>query len=134
MRTTLEAELTYLGRKIDTSPEAFGELRTSTDLLGNQEKLRARMSEDGYLFFRDLLDRSEVLAAREEVLRRLDAAGKIDRSYPVLDGIPASDVNDGFVHSLATDNEPLEKVIFHGPMISFYEQLLGGPVRHFDYI
>ncbi len=134
MRTTLEAELTYLGRKIDTSPEAFGELRVSNELLGNQEKLRARVSEDGYLFFRGLLDRSDVLAAREEVLRRLDAAGKIDQSYPVLDGIPAADVTDGFIHSLAADNEPLEKVVFHGSMISFYEQFLGGPVRHFDYI
>jgi len=134
VRTTFDVELTYLGKRIDTSPEAFGELRASNNLLDDAEKLRARMSEDGYLFLPGILNRQEVLAAREEILRRLDAAGKIDRSYPLLDGIPAADVNDGFVHSLAVDNEPLETVVFHGPMISFAQGFLGGPIRHFDYI
>jgi hypothetical protein len=75
-----------------------------------------------------------LLAAREEILRRLDAAGYIDRRYPLLDAIPSAEVKDGFVPELATENEPLEKVIFHGPMISFYERFLAGPVRHFDFV
>lgn len=134
MRTTFDVELTYLGKRIDMSREAFGELRASNDLLDKAEKLRARMSEDGYLYLPGILNRLEVLEAREEVLRRLDAAGKIDQRYPLLDGIPAADVNDGFVHSLAVDNEPLETVVFHGPMVAFAERFLGGPIRHFDYI
>jgi ectoine hydroxylase-related dioxygenase (phytanoyl-CoA dioxygenase family) len=134
MRTTPTVALTYLGRRIDTSPQAFGELRSSGDLLEDQEELRARMSEDGYLYLPGLLERSEVLAARKEVLRRLDAAGRIDRSRPLSEGIPAADVTDGFVHSLADDNEPLEKVVFHGPMVAFCERFLGGAIRHFDYI
>ena len=69
MRTTFDVELTYLGKRIDTSPEAFGELRASNDLLENAEKLQARMSEDGYLFLPGILNRPDVLAAREEVLK-----------------------------------------------------------------
>jgi hypothetical protein len=131
---TLDAELTYLGRKVDTASSVFGELRSSLDFLHDPEKLTARMAEDGYLFLPGLLNRDDVLAAREEILRRLDAAGYIDRSHPLLDAIPSAEVKDGFVPQLATDNEPLEKVIFHGPMISFYRSFLEGPVRHFDFV
>lgn len=134
MRMTLDAELTYLGRRVDTSPGKLGELRSSIDLLDRPEALARRMAEDGYLFMPGLLVRDEVLAAREEVLRRLDVAGYIDRSHPLLDAIPAPGIKDGFVPKLAVDNEPLERIIFHGPMMSFYERFLGGPIRHFDYV
>ena len=134
MRTTLDAELTYLGRRIDTSPSSFGELRSSIDVLDHPAALDARMAEDGYLYLPGLLNRDEVLAAREEVLKRLDAAGLIDHRFPLDEAVPTAEVKDGFVHSLAVENAPLEKVVFHGPMISFYETFLGGPVLHFDYI
>lgn len=134
MRTTLGAKLTYLGKEVNTSPSAFGELRSSIDLLQDPEMLRSRMKDDGYLYLPGLLRRDEVLAAREEVLRRLDAQGCIDRSHPLLDAVPSKEVTDGFVHKLAEDNLPLEQVIFHGPMMDFYTEFLGGPVRHFDYI
>lgn len=134
MRMTLDAELTYLGRKVDTSPASFGELRSSIDVLQDPMALTSRMTEDGYLFLPGLLNRDDVLAAREEILKRLDSAGYIDRSHPLLDAIPSAEVKDGFVPQLATDNEPLEKIIFHGPMMSFYKRFLGGPVRHFDFV
>jgi len=134
MRTALAAPLTYLGKPVDTSPSAFGELRSSIHLLQDPEMLRSRMEEDGYLYLPGLLHRDEVLAAREEVLRRLDAQGCIDRGYPLLDAVPSRDVTDGFVHKLAEENQPLEQAIFHGPMMDFYRDFLGGPVRHFDYI
>ena len=134
MPRTLDAELTYLGKTVDTSPSVFGELRSSIDFLQHPETLESRMKEDGYLFMPGLLNRGEVLAAREEILERLDAAGYIDRSHPLLDAIPSAEVKDGFVPQLATDNEPLEKVIFHGPMMSFYGKFLGGRVRHFDFV
>ncbi len=114
MRMTLDAELTYLGRRVDTSPSAFGELRSSIDLRHRPADLARRMAEDGYLFMPGLLDRADVLAAREEILRRLDAAGFIDRSQPLREGVPAPGVKDGFVPQLAADNMPLEKVIFRG--------------------
>ncbi len=134
MRMTLDAELTYLGRKVDTAPSSFGELRSSNDVLRDPTALTSRMTEDGYLFLPGLLNRDDVLAAREEILKRLDAAGLIDHRFPLDEAVPTAAVKDGFVHSLAVDNAPLEKVVFHGPMISFYESFLGGPVLHFDYI
>jgi hypothetical protein len=134
MRTALEARLTYRGRTLDTSPTRLGALRDSRDILDDPAALRRRAEEDGYLFLPKLLDRGEVLAAGEEIMRRLGAGGWLDPAFPVQDGIPGPDVKSGFVPGLARDNEALEKVIFHGPMMRFYERFLGGPVLHFDYV
>jgi len=134
MRTGLGADLTYKGRRVDASPGAFGELRDSRDILDNPPAMRRRIEEDGYLLLPGLLNRDDVLAAGQEILRRLGAAGFLDPAFPVLEGVPAPGVKDGFVPQLAKDNPALEKVIFHGPMMAFYERLLGGMVRHFDYV
>ena len=82
MRTTMDVELTYLGRKIDTAPSSFGELRSSNDVLQDRNALVHRMDEDGYLFLRGVLERDEVLAAREEVLKRLDAPASSIEAIP----------------------------------------------------
>ena len=134
MPLALDAAPTFSGKKMDTSPTAFGELRVSTDIAGDPAALQARIAEAGYLFLPGLLNRSDVLAAREETLRRLQAAGYLDPAYPLAEGIPAAHVADGFIPQLAIGNRPLEKIVFQGPMIEFYERFLGGPVRHFDYV
>lgn len=45
--------------------------------------LRARMSEDGFLFLLNYLERAEVLAARRTISQRLHEAGLIDRDFPI---------------------------------------------------
>lgn len=134
MQMAPKAELTYNGKRVDTSPEAFGELRDSRDLLHDPTTLRLRVQEDGYLFLPGLLNRHEVLDAREEILRRLGGAGFLDPAFPVTEGIPAPMSKSLFLPQFAKENAPLERVIFNGPMMVFYERLLGGRVRHFDFV
>ena len=78
----LPATLSCLGHEIDTSPEAFGQLASSRDLIGNPEALRQRINEDGYLNI------DEVMAARRTVCQKLDEAGFLDRAYPMMDAVP----------------------------------------------
>ncbi len=134
MQPTLEAKRTCLGKTMDLSPAAYGELRVSSEIVHDPDLMRARMEEDGYLFLPDLLDRDDVLAARSETLRRLSAAEYLDPAYSLDDAIPAAGVKDGFVPQFAEGNRPLLKIVFEGPMIEFYERFLGGPVRHFDFV
>jgi len=60
-------ELTSFGHALDLSPQAFGELRRSSDIAHDASLVRARMAEDGYLYLPGLLDVEEVLAARREI-------------------------------------------------------------------
>jgi hypothetical protein len=134
MSMQLDIEPTYLGRKMDVSPSAFGELRVSLEVAHDAAALRRRMEEDGYLFLPGLLNRDDVLAAREETLTRMQAEGYLDPTYPVTEAIPAASLVDGFIPQLAVGNESLKTVAFDGPMMAFYERFLGGPVLHFDFV
>ena len=79
------------GYPFDVSPTAFGELRDSNGLIGNPEALRERMKEDGFLLLRGFLGRERVLAARQELLGKLNSVGLMDRRHPVMDGIYSGD-------------------------------------------
>jgi hypothetical protein len=57
-----------------------GELRESSDVLGVFDVLRARLKEDGYLFFRSLVPRLSVLEARLEVVDSLRDLGWLSPS------------------------------------------------------
>jgi len=59
----------------DSIPHPDLEFVDSTDLLGNPSALRQRAAEEGYLFFRQLLPKAEVLALRAEMLAVVDRYG-----------------------------------------------------------
>lgn len=139
MTTTEMLSLTYRGAPLGKTPDDFGELTRSDDCVNDREELWRRFEEEGYLFLPGLLDREEVLAARSEVMQRLWDAGILDTNYPMIDGVALPEAAyDGaatgpFMPYLAKNNAPLEKVLYDGPMIRFYEFFLGGSVSHFDY-
>lgn len=125
--------LRSLGMELDTSPSAFGELRDSADIAQDADALRRRMDEDGYIFLRNYLHRDEVMAARMEIIRRLDAEGYIDRNFPLEDAVPAPGKRHAFSDQYGNNNPFLARVLYDGPMMAFYERFLGEPVRHYDF-
>lgn len=137
MATEAVPQLTYGGKPIDM--EQVGPLHRSDDVAGDRDELWRRMGEDGYLFLPGYLDRDEVLAARAELCDRLEKAGVLDLDYPALEGVIATGekINPAatgpFMPVLARDNPPLDRVIYDGAMMRFYELFLGGAVRHYDY-
>ncbi len=125
--------LTSYDQELDTSPEAFGWLRDSREFADDAAELRARMAEDGYLFLPGYLNREKVVEARRVCVEKLAAAGQLDENFDLMEAIAAPRSEVKFMPELAKNNAPLMKVLYDGPMIAFYEKLLGGPVRHFDF-
>ena len=138
--TVLPDTLTSNGNAFDLSNETFGELRDSKSLLGDTAALHERFAEDGYLLLRGYLDKEKVLAARRELIGKLDEIGLIDRSRPFMDavfsgdtsGISASDRQE-FTHNLRS-GPALKEVCFSGRIMSFFEQFFGDEVLHLDYV
>ncbi|MBV7330200.1 phytanoyl-CoA dioxygenase family protein [Chloroflexi bacterium TSY] len=128
-------DLTFRHQAIETESNAFGELRASNDRLDDVEELRRRFDRDGYLYLPGLLNQVELLAARHEMLIRLDKKGYLNPAHPLMEGIARGELTASamFMSELGIKNVPLHKVLYDGPMIAFYERFLGGPVRHFDY-
>ncbi len=133
MTTATLPRLVAHGHELDTSPQCFGELRSSADISDNSAALRERMQQDGYLYLPDYLDREQVLDARHVCTQRLAAEGHLDAEFPHEESVASRDTTVKFHPDLARDNAPLMKVLYAGRMMEFYERLLGGAVRHFDF-
>jgi len=131
--TTMPLPLTSAKKPLDMTPAAFGELRDCTPLLADNQALRQQMADEGYLFLRGILDRDELLAARLSMLEKLAAEGHIDTDYPLHEAKAMPEARIAFKPELAAKNALVEKVLYAGPMMAIFHQLLGGDVRHFDY-
>lgn len=133
MTTTVLPRLTSAGYQLDTSPDCFGELRSSADVSDDTAVLVERLREDGYLYLPGYLDRAQVLTARRSTLGKLAAAGLLHPEHPLMDGVLRPETRSGFRADLALDNPPLHTLLYTGRMMDLYARLLGGNVRHFDF-
>ena len=61
---------------------AFLPMEISNDLLDDPVALRARLAEDGYLYFRQVLDPQAVLRVRQDVLDALAGLGWVEPGIP----------------------------------------------------
>ena len=79
---------------------AFLPMRSSTELLGDPEALRARLAEDSYLYFPGLLDRERVLAVRQDVLDVIKRLGWVNvrgDGIDVCKVLPLREEDDEFI-------------------------------------
>jgi hypothetical protein len=125
--------LTAQGLELDNTPEAFGQLRSSTDIRHEPGALRDRMQSDGYLYLPGLVNTDEVLEARRVITERLQAAGYLDSEHPPIDAVAKPGTKVTFLPEVAKDNPALDKVLYAGPMMDFFTKFLGGPVLHYDF-
>jgi hypothetical protein len=130
-------ELTSLGQPIPAA--LFGRLRDSSEIAGDAAALRARMTEDGYLFLRGVLDATTILKARETIFTKLASVGEV--AGPAIDGTySGTSRREELIPDLGAfwksicDTPALRAVTHSGPMISIMERFLGGPVRPFDFL
>lgn len=133
------ARLTSNGIEMDTSPDKFGELRESNDILLDAQAMRERMAEEGYLFFRRLMDPAEVLAARQEILLKYATVGEIDSiNHPLMDAIYAETtfidkVNlRAFTESVRT-GLAYQNVVLNPKVLDFYQRFFDAPVHPYDF-
>ncbi len=125
--------LTAQQSEIDTSPDKFGFLESSTHLVDDVQALQHRMDAQGYLFLPGLLNRDEVLAARRTVATRLAALNLLDPAHDIMECIAAPTADASFMRELALNNPELMKVLYAGPMMAFFEHFFGEPALHFDF-
>lgn len=129
----LPSELYAGGRPLDLSPEAFGELRSSADIKDDYSVLSQRLLEDGYVFVPGFFDRGSILDIRKSLSDQLAADGSLDPDFPTLDAISRKDLEMGFRPDIANGNQVLESLIYGLQLVTWFEGLLGGPIRHYDF-
>ena len=121
------------GHPLEMTDDKVGLLRDSSAAADDVAELRRRFAEDGYLYMRGYLDRDEVLAARASLTARLAAAGVLDPAYPAIDAACVPGAGYVFKPEITQDNPEVQRLLYSGRLVEFYERFYGEPIRHYDF-
>lgn len=118
------------GYSLSTTPDRLGQLIPSDPNVPIVE-LRAQYQDQGYLWLKGILDRSEVLAFRRRYFGAFVGAGLLAPGSDPMDGIYAGEGEDkAAVRRIMTEAvmwAAYEAFCLAGPIVRFYEEFLGGP-------
>ena len=123
----------YQGRPVNLAAFAFGSLQETDASDGDHATWRNVLADQGYLYLPQVLDRHEVMTARQELLRRLGELNMLAEGVPWAEGVARPGVSTSSAHELAEDNPILDRVIYGERILDIFGRLLGGDVRHFDF-
>jgi hypothetical protein len=133
MVTTDTIQLRSSGHDLDMDADCLGRYRDVSHLLDDVDALRREMEAEGHLYLPGYLDREQVLDARRSLTDRLAEAGALRHDRPSMEAVAAAEYRSGSAHPLARKCPDLEKVLYAGRMMAFFERFLGVPVQHYDY-
>jgi ectoine hydroxylase-related dioxygenase (phytanoyl-CoA dioxygenase family) len=87
---------------MSVSEITVGELRTANHLLNDFEELSALYHEEGYLFFRNVLDERAVLRAKQEFVGVLQQQGvaKVNEAEAIWTGAGLDQIDDDVLYAL----------------------------------
>ncbi len=119
-------------RDMDYTGDELGQLRASQSLLGDPPALHARMSEDGYLLLRGLIDRAKVERARETVLDHMNEQNVLSPGAPVLEGFMPRGGRGAKLQRIAS-HEYVQNVLEADELFAFFAAYFGEPALTFDY-
>jgi hypothetical protein len=117
--------------------ELLQPLKENTPGISNVAELNRSLEEDGYVFLRGVLNREDVLAARQKVFGRLEEVDEIEP--PALEGIATGrskrrelECDPGNFWQSVSEGQALRHVT-HGPQIrEVMDSLFGEPCRPHD--
>jgi ectoine hydroxylase-related dioxygenase (phytanoyl-CoA dioxygenase family) len=142
MNTTLP-RIFAKGHELDTSPNSFGELRRSDDVVNDVAALRERFAADGYLFIPNFLDPALVRAARARITEVLAERNLLDPAYPAMDAVKRADADlkfladprlaVEFMNSISKGNRSMQQLLYAGRILDLFGAFFADAVRHFDF-
>jgi hypothetical protein len=112
--------------------ERPAEFTESSDLLDDPAGLAARLREDGYIFFRGLLDRDDVLSVRADMLETLGREGWLREGSDPVDALPSellrreADENWFGGYAAIQSREVFHRFAHDATIVKLVEALLGG--------
>jgi ectoine hydroxylase-related dioxygenase (phytanoyl-CoA dioxygenase family) len=127
-------QLLTLGQPLDLSPDRFGFFR-ETDNDETTRVMRDRMDDEGYLYFRNFFSRDAVQLVRNSITRQLDRLGFLRPGSPVDEAqFNGREIGRAMGNPLDQRDPLLREMVFGERITDFFQEFLGGPVRHFDFI
>ncbi len=109
--------------------KTYGEFQTANQYLDDSETLNSVFDREGYLFFRDVLDASEVQAVKNDFAQELQKQGFVKPGYsePIWTGKDLVELDDGRLYALGYYSKLLDTEVTQ----ELFERLFGEPVYTF---
>lgn len=115
--------------------EEIKELRISNDAIEDAAELQSRIADDGYLFFKRLMDADKLRDLRREMMSAIQRAGWLIAGTDPLDGIADitmrytegdQEYTDGYAEVYKLEN--FHRSAHWGEVTDMVAKILGGPV------
>ena len=105
---------------------SIGEFQTANHLLNDFESLNANFQEEGYLFFRNILDADAVLKVKQEFIQVLQEQGivRAGASEPIWTGAGLDQIDDDALYALDSYQVLLDRESSQ----LLFERIFGEPV------
>ncbi len=118
---------------VTIDPNHLDWLEESASVADDAGELRRRMDVHGYLYLPGLLNRDWVLDARRSICEIMRDRGFLDDARPLMDAVPNPKKGVGFKPEFATGNPVIERLLYTGEMIAFFDRFFGKPTLHYDF-
>ncbi len=126
--------VTACGLPLAMDDSALGWLESAVPLLEDANALRDQLEREGYLFLPGFFDRAAVLEARKVILHHLKAKGGLAPGSKLDEAIPSESGWRLPIHGAGLARTPaLCDLLYGPPLLGFFQTLLRGAVRHYDY-
>ena len=119
-------------QELSTSPEKFGFLRDSSDLLINPSAVIDRIEQDGYIYIPGFHEVELVQRARLALLTELNKAGALDQQYPLEMGVGVRDLKMPFRPDIAK-SDPIRDLVYSDHTMNWFGKMLGEPALHYEF-
>ncbi len=126
-------QLHSYGHPLDMDEDKVGLLRDSSDARDNPEELHRRLADEGYLYMKGCLDRDLVLEARASIVERMVEMGGLDPDHDPMDAVLLPGAEFGFHPEFANNNEAVQRLLYSGRLVEFYQRFYGEEIRHYDF-
>lgn len=120
-------------RELELDGPYLKELRDSTDIFDNDEALRERFKEEGYLLIRGFHDRDKVWSARHHFLQRLADQGKLAPDTLIEEGIIGNENKAANFQGSHDQPQALLDLVNSESTMAFFDRFLGGESMTYDY-
>ncbi len=121
--------------EVEYPSEKLGELRDSSDLLGNRLALKDRLRHDGYLLLRNFLDREIVQGARKVIVEYLDEKSTVineEQVHEIALPVPGKEVSVAGQTEI-THHPSVQAVYEDKKLFDFFALLFGEDAVVSDY-
>ena len=121
--------------EVEYPGEKLGELRDSNELLNDNNALRSRIEQDGYLLLRNFIDTGTVLKAREAIVGYMDEKSALVKGKPLLEAVmPRTGKEVRMTGQSEITHHPASLALFeNGKLFDFFKRYFGEEAVTYDY-